>query len=103
MPPIMIARGATPAITVRGAAAAITRNAMLVAPRAFVLRCSGALGGASGVAVVIVGHPSLAASRSVRFTETDSVSISVRDRSRAVKHLPLRSAADAKLGANRKS
>src|SRR6478735_6144190 len=40
MPPTRIATGATPAITVSGAAAAITRKAMPPAPRALVLRCS---------------------------------------------------------------
>src|SRR6478752_6111876 len=40
MPPIRIASGATPAITVSGAAAAITRKAMPPVPRAFARRCS---------------------------------------------------------------
>src|SRR6478609_11430466 len=40
MPPIRIASGATPAITVSGAAAAITRNAMPPVPSAFARRCS---------------------------------------------------------------
>ena len=56
MPPIRMANGATPAITVSGAAAATTRKAMLVAPRALVLRCSAALdgGGAGGALEVAV-------------------------------------------------
>src|SRR6478672_9173818 len=40
MPPIRIASGATPAITVSGAAAAITRKAMPPVPSAFARRCS---------------------------------------------------------------